>query len=194
MSFIKSNTTPNGNPTSTDNKDIIMSTSRPENTTTYFTCQGDDLINNKIGGGTNMFWDFSNTDNDVIAPAGFKRKEISIEFIDRMWLKEGAVYFGDKLRGSYIDLFVVCPAGQYYVKNDGTPALATEDVIVSHYANHIFMSGNCPMGDELNTESCSGEIPNTYKFKLAVTVPDSDNSSFGYVELEFYRERTAVLE
>ena len=56
------------------------------------------------------------------------------------------------------------------------------------------MMDSCIMGDELNTEAASSEIPSNYKFCLTITVPASDNSSKGYVSIECYRKRTVILE
>lgn len=49
------------------------------------------------------------------------------------------------------------------------------------------------MGDELNSETTSSAIPPNYKFWLEVTVPESDNLSNGWVEIELYRKRTVIL-
>lgn len=172
---------------------IVMTTSRPLNATTYFTGEGDDVVNQKIGGGTRLFYDFSDDDDLITAPAGYKRKRIDVEFIDPTWIKDGAAYFHNTLKGSYVDLFIVCPAGGYYKKNDGSYALASEDTPVEHFCNKLYMQGDCPMGDELNTETCSQQIPASYIYRLEVTVPDSDNVSNGYYNLELYRERTVIL-
>jgi len=177
-----------------DGRQLVVSTSRPRIATTYFTSSGDDISGGVIGTGKAFFYDFENSDDIITAPIGFKRKRIDFGFIDSTWVKEGTVYFHNALKGSYVDMFIVCPAGQYYLKNDGTPTLATEDIVVEHYVNRFFIQGSCSMGDELNTESCSSEIPNAYKYRFEVTVPESDNNSNGYINLELYRARTVVLE
>jgi len=139
-------------------------------------------------------WDFSNSTDDITPPTGFKRKRIEWSFIDSVWLKEGTLFFHNASKGSYVDVKVVCPAGNYYYKNDGTPTYAEVDTVVSHYVNHYFFQGTCPMGDELNTETCSNEIPANYKFRIEVTVPDTDSTSNGYINFEMYRVRTEILE
>jgi len=179
------------NPRSVDGKTIVRAESRPLDCTTVFTCIGDS--DNNIGDGKELSWDFSNTEDEVPAPAGYRRKRLEFKFLDPVHIKEGAVYFYGAQKGSYVDFYIVCPAGNYYYDNNGNPQYATEDTIISHYVIHHMICGDCPMGDELNTESCSTEIPNTYKFWIDITVPDTDNSSYGHVSLELYRRRTVIL-
>lgn len=175
-----------------DGKEISRTESRPLDTTTYFTMAGDSA--NNIGDGNKLFWDFSNDDNIVEgAPEGYKKKRVEFRFIDIIYIKEGALYFHKALKGSYVNVCVVCPAGNYYLKNDGTPALATVDTIIARYTNNHYFQGDCPMGDELNTESCSGVIPTTMKFWIEVYVPVADVESNGYISMELYRRRTVVL-
>jgi len=178
-------------PLSDDGKTVVRAESRPLDTTTYFTMAGDTDTN--IGDGKKLFWDFSNNDDITEAPEGYKKKRIEFKFLDSVYIKEGALYFHNAKKGSHVCVCIVCPTGQYYYKNDGTLALATEDTIISRYVNHHFFQGNCPMGDELNTESCSVELPNIYKFWIEVTVPDTDEDSNGYISIELYRKRTILL-
>lgn len=179
-----------------DGREMVVSTSRPAICTTYFTCAGDDTVNGVIGAGEEFFFDFSNTDHDVTedVPSGYKRKQIDFQFIDSTWIKEGTIYFHKALKRSYVDLFVVCPAGGYYYKNDGTLTQATEETVIQHFVNKLFVQGDCPMGDELNTESASEEIPSYMFYRMHITVPSTDEQSNGYINLEIFRERTVVLE
>jgi len=179
------------NPKDEDGKDIVRAESRPLGWITYFTCAGDSETN--IGDGKVLAWDFANTDDEIDAPPNFRRKRIVFGFLDDVRIKDGAIYFFGAQKGSYGDLYVVCPAGATYLNNDGSPAVATEDTIVNHYVNHHLFQGDCPMGDELNTESCSPVIPSSYRFWLEITVPNTDASSNGYVSLELYRKRTVIL-
>jgi hypothetical protein len=50
------------------------------------------------------------------------------------------------------------------------------------------------MGDEINTETCSQEMPSYLRYVLWVTVPEADTSSYGYMEMEIYRKRTVDLD
>jgi len=179
-----------------DGREMIVSTSRPAICTTYFTCAGDDITNGVIGEGQEFFYDFSNTDHDISVdvPTGMKRKQIDFQFLDSTWIKEGTIYFHNAKKGSYVDLFVVCPAGGYYRKNDGTIAQAAVETVVQHFVNKLYVQGDCPMGDELNTESASEEIPNYFFYRMHITVPDSDTDSNGYINLVIFRERTVGLE
>ena len=180
-------------PKNSDGRTILMTTSRPMNATTCFASAGDDLEIGIIGEGTRLTYDFENDEYLVAAPSGYKRKQTDFGFMDSVWLKEGTVYFHNTMKNSYVDLFVVCPSGQYYLKNDGSPGLATVDLPIEHFAIKQPIQGDCPMGDEFNTESCSQEIPSDYFFRMEVTVPEADDVSNGYISLELYRERTIVL-
>jgi hypothetical protein len=175
-------------------KQIVIATSRPVNTSTWFSGAGDKTTSTQeIGGGKLLKWNFANTDDDVTPPTGFKRKRLEFAFIDNIWVKDGGVYFKNSLFGSYLDFMIICPEGQYYRNNAGTIVQATADTVISKYVNKHFITGDCPMGDELNTESCSTEIPSNYKFWIDITVPDTDSTSTGHVTLEFYRTRSVIL-
>lgn len=184
-----------------DGKDIIMTTSRPLGTHTVFTTAGDDLQNNLIGEGTPWIFDFENSEHEVTdsitrpVPDGFKKKRIIAKFLDPVWLKEGTIYFDDAKKGTYVDLWVVCPVGQYYLKNDGTPALASVPTPVIHYVIHHRIYGNANMGDELNTEAAPTDpLPTNYELYIEVVTPNSDESTYALCELEIYRTRSVVLE
>jgi hypothetical protein len=175
-----------------DGRPLVRTDSRPVGTITMFTCAGDDAA---IGDGTPIFWDFSNSDDEVAAPDGYKRKRIEVSFCDPIYLKEGTNYFFNTLKGSYIDFYMVCPSGQYYYDRSLTPTLASGgDVVVNHYLNHHFFAGDCPMGDELNTEACADTaLPINYKIWIEVTVPSGDGSSYGWGSMELYRARNILL-
>src|SRR3990172_12703936 len=96
-----------------DGKQVVISSSRPKNTETCFTTCGDDVVTPLIGEGKRMAWDFSNTDDDISAPSGFKRKRLVVRFVDSIWIKQGTLYYFNTMKGSYGDMYIVCPAGQY---------------------------------------------------------------------------------
>ena len=173
-------------------KSYIQANSRPLGKTTCFTMSGDS--SNNIGDGKDLFWDFSNDNNDI-TPSGvfYKKKRIVFNFIDPINIKEGSIYFQNAPKNCYIELMVVCPNGQYYINNAGTPVLATTDIVIDKFVNKHFIYGNCSLGDELNTEAASNEIPSTYKYWIEITTPNSDTTSFGYISLEIYRKRTVIL-
>lgn len=180
-------------PKDVDGKQYIRAESRPLDKTTYFTCAGDSTT--EIGNGKKLCWDFSNTDDDNTddVPTGYKKKRIEFKFLDAFNIKEGAIYFQNAKQGTYIELSVVCPSGSYYLNNNGTPALASEDTQIDKFVNNHFIYGNCNLGDELNTEASSSEIPAHYKLWVEVFTLTTDNDSFGHVSLEIYRNRTRVL-
>lgn len=175
-----------------DGKPYSRAESRPLNCTTCFTGCGDSDSN--IGDGVELAWDASDdTQFQTIVDSSFKRQRVVFSFLDSVWIKEGTIYYHNVLQGSYMDMFIVCPAGGYYYANDGTPRYAAVDTAVAHYVIHHPIQGTVAMGDELNTETCSSELPNSYKFWLEITVPQEDNSSNGHFEIEMYRTRTVIL-
>ena len=177
---------------SQEGKPNVIASSRPNNTETYFTTCGDGV--STIGDGKRMEWDFSNSDDEVTAPTGFKRKRIDLTFIDPIWIKEGTVYFHNAPKGCYGDFFVVCPTGGYYIKNDGSYAQASEPTIIYRYVNKHPMQGSVPMGDELNTEETQiNPILPGYTLRIEVTTPESDVTSNGVIEFESFRARTVIL-
>ena len=155
---------------------MTVAASRPLDCTTYFTCAGDSATT--IGDGKELKWDFGNSTDDVASPpTGFKQKRIEFSFKDPVYVKEGTIYWKDAPFGSYIDLKIV----------NKSP-----EIVVSHYVNKHFIMDSCPMGDELNTEQASSELPATLKFWLYITVPDTTGYTDckGTVSLELYREAT----
>jgi len=174
-----------------NNKPVVRSESRPDDTSSYFTTRGDSATG--IGDGSRFEWDFSNSDNEVSAPSGYKRKRIETSFADDVWVKEGTVYFYNTPKGAYIDFYVVCPDGQYYYDRNGDPQQAVGDVIIEHYVVAHPMQDSAPMGDELNTEAATiNAVPPSYKFRIEITTPESDSGSNGYAELELYRIRSIL--
>lgn len=170
----------NKQPYDEDGKRYVRAESRPIDKTTFFTMAGD--TQSEIGDGQELRWDFSNDDNDI-TPSGvdYKRKQIDFTFNDEVNLKEGTIYFFDKIWGSYIDLYIIAPAGVYDPENE-TP--------IGHFVNKHFMCGTNNLGDELNTEAASQNIPAGFIFRLEITVPNTDTSSKGYVSVEIYRPNT----
>lgn len=170
---------------------VFRAESRPMGYQHYFTSRGDSATD--IGDGTAWTWDFANADNDITAPAGFKRKRIDMTFKDEIYPKEGSVYFHNAPKGCYIDMFMVCPDQAYYINHSGVPTQASGDTVIEHYAVAHPIQGECPMGDELNTESATvSAVPAGYIFRIEITTPDTDSSSNGTSELEVYRTRTAL--
>jgi len=171
-------------------REYLRAEAKPVGTGTVFVTQADNV---GIGDGKVLSWDFSNGDDDISAPVGFKKKRLEFKFLDDVYVKEGAVYYHNAIKGSYLDFYVVCPAGQYYYDNILVPHLAGVDTPVSHYVIHQMMQGTVAMGDEMNTETVSDKITLNYKFWIEVTVPDIDVASNGWVNLELYRKRSVVL-
>lgn len=179
-------------PIDDDGKNFVRSESRPVGTSVCFVGAGDDP-DEGIGEGKDLSWDFSNNEDEVDAPSGFKRKRIELRFLDVVYLKEGTCYFHNAPKGCHVDVYVVAKAGAYYKKNDGSYSIAQTDLPVAHYVIKHKMQGNCPMGDELNTETSSEGFPTNYRVWIEVTTPSDDDVSNGYILLEMYRSRTCIL-
>lgn len=157
-------------------RQVFTTTSRPPDYTTCFTMQGDSAT--VVGAGKEIKWDFSNTDDDVASPpTGYKQKKIEFSFKDPIYIKEGTLYWKDAPFGTHVDFEIV----------NKTP-----EIVVQHYVRKHFITDTCVIGDELNTEQASDEIPNTIKFWVVVTVPDVTglDDCKGYISLELYRENT----
>jgi hypothetical protein len=175
------------------------SESRPLDCTTVFTTCGDTNGGAPvIGGGNRLFWDASVpagwVDDENGAPDGTKQFSVIIQFCDSIWLKEGSLYYMNCTKGSYADMTVLCPNGGYYMYLGQVYQNTTgDDLVVDHYLNKHPLQNDVPMGDELNTETCSQELPSYLKFKWTITVPEADVTSYGYMELEMYRRRSVVI-
>lgn len=176
-----------------DGRPIVRADSRPLGTSTYFTGRGDTL-GVDIGFGKEIFWDFSNDDDLIAIPDPYttmKRKRIDLVMNDPSFIKEGTLYWMNGKKGSYLNMTIVCPQGGYYLDRNGTPQYASTDVIVYKYVNHHHFAGDCPIGDELNSEGAQETAtPVGYIYRLEITVPLSDTDSYGWGNLEMYRYRT----
>jgi hypothetical protein len=197
------------NPVSPDGKEMIRSDSRPAGTQTVFTMCGDSetgILDGKV-----MKWDFSNDDDLFYGPAvpsGMKCKRISIFFNDPVYLKDGTLYFFDAPWGSYLEMCIAVPAGNYYPNSAGTIpdymlglpntgtmySYAADDVPYAHYVTKHHIYGSCPMGDELNAEGCQLDpIPVGWHVNGYIYTWDDDTTSKGFGCFEMYRARTTLL-
>jgi len=197
-----------------DGRPITRADSRPRGYTTNFTSQGDSLAS--IGNGKLLAWDFSNAGDLVVdsltttIPVGYKRKRLEVGFSDKVYIKEGTIYFHGAPKGCYLDFWVICKAGGVYADPNGAIpgsaigldpntmyTVATVDTPITHYVNHHHIQADCPMGDELNTEGASeAGLPTQqqkYVLWIEATTPIADNTSNGYLEIEIYRFRTHLL-
>ena len=183
-------------PSDIDNRAFVRSGSRKFEWNTNFTNFADKIdAPQVIYGGKQIMWDFSNSTDDITPPSGYKKKRITVQFIDSIQIKEGTVYFLNAPFGSFVEFSVVCPAGEYYYKNDGTLAQATEDTITMTFVK-AGMMGDCPMGDEFNGEEASDVIAPNYKFWVDITTPDVEGyTNFkGHILAEINRKRSVILE
>jgi len=162
-------------PLDNEGKIFTRAESRQTDKTTYFTCVGDDT---GVGDGQDLEWDFSNSTNDVASPpSGYKQKKVVFKFSAPIQLKDGAIYWQNALKGSYLDVYIYHPTYEQYVQ---------------HYVIKHRMLGSCVVGDELNTEAASEEISAGLEFHLFITVPDSTGYQdfHGHVSIEANRAST----
>lgn len=176
-----------------DNKLWVKSESRPLNCTTVFTCNGDTLgATPSIGTGPRMEWDASV--DTFVTNGNFKSKVVEVQFCDSIWLKEGTIYYMGCMKGTKLNMELICPNGGYYMYMGQVYQNTTgHDIEVDHYVMNHPCQGDVPMGDELNTETCSQEMPNYLKIRMTITLPVADVLSYGYMEMEVYRQRSVVL-
>ena len=184
-------------PVDDEGRTFVRAESKPTTMTTYFTSSGDSAT--EIGGGTKLFFDFNNDDDEIIIDSEHRTKMVMCTFMDVVRLKEGTLYWENMPFGSHIDLCLGVPDGAYYYKNDGTLAQNNtgEPLRIARFVNDSPMMGSCPMGDELNTEAASNDIPIGTIFGFTVSVPSSvgmSDNCHGAVLMEMYRVRTVVLE
>lgn len=182
------------NPTLPDGRAIVRADSRALGTQTYFTMVGDSATG--IGDGVDLRWDFSNQDNEVKSDdSNWRIKHVDLTFIDPIYLKDGAIYFFNAQKGGYVRFAIICPQGQYYLDNNGQPGYAfTEGQPVHYFVMKHFMTGNCPMGDELNAEGAQeNPIPVGYILRGIIVAPSTDSDSHGYASLEMYRKRSVLF-
>lgn len=202
------------NPLAPDGREIIRADSRPVGTQTYFTMSGDSATG--IGDGGELRWDFSNDDymydsNDVengpTVASGIKAKRLDIEFHEPIHTKDGAVYFFDAPWGSYCEMFITVPAGNYYPNPAGSIpaaalglsgtdmyAYATKDVFYGSFIQKHYMYETCAMGDDLNSEGSQVDAtPTGWYITGLIFTPESDNVSKGYASLEIYRKKSVLL-
>ena len=193
-----------------DGRPIIRADSRPVGFQTYYTMAGDDSTAG-IGMGKCLAWDFS-TDEDLVTgdhvPPGFKCKEILATFICPIHTKDRTIYFFDAMWGSFINIDIVIPPNTYYPNPAGSISASMlgltdgkiyantgSDWVVwaSYLKRHRFYQ-SCPMGDELNAEGSSVmPIPPGWGIRGRIYVPEADNVSKGYAELEIHRCHSVVL-
>lgn len=180
---------------------IVRSESKISGFDIVFTGAGDKMDGDmEIGGGTPFVFDFSDANQLVTAPVGFKRVRVDWQFNDSVYIKEGTIYFYNMPKGSYVNMLIVCPAGYPYgYKVHGRPvedydklqyAVATEDTVVNRWVLNYRMEGSCPMGDEFNTESAAdSSAPLHYIWRAEITIPEITNweECHGHWSIELYR-------
>jgi hypothetical protein len=203
-------------PTMPDGRPLVRADTRPLDTRTYFTMSGDNMQSNTLGNGKVLMWDFSNnddiydqsiTENGPTVCSGFKAKRVDLQFLDPVYVKDGTLYFFDAPWGSYSNMYIIVPSGNYYPKEDGPIpaaalgldgvqryAYATKDVFYSCYVNRHYMYTSCPMGDELNAEGAQiNAVPIGWPI-TAIIFTDENNTTFkGYGSFEMYRYPTTLV-
>jgi len=165
-------------PKTADGKTFVRAESRPLDMTTMFTGAGDSAT--VVGGGTPFCWNAA-LDNDFdTVDSNFKRKVIDFGFKDEICVKEGAIYWTNALWLCELDFWSYIPPG----------VIDSNKHYVDHFVNRHFFHGDCPMGDELNTECASSKIPSYIRHELWITIPTADDTCKGHISIEIYRAST----
>jgi hypothetical protein len=123
--------------------------------------------------------------------------------MEGVYMKEGSFYFYNAPKGTYIDMYIVCPPGGYYDKKfldeEGnitqTFHQAETEIVFGHWVVRYPLEGTCPMGDELNTEASSDLLtPEYIIWRAEVTSPEVTGLTdfHGHFTLEFNRGRTVA--
>lgn len=175
-----------------DKKLIVRPDPRPLGMNVYFTSIGDTPTG--IGDGQEFVWDFSTTDNDVPSPpAGWKQKQIDISFSEELWIKDGWLFYSGMLKGSWIKVCIMCPVGAYYINHLGIPTQAGVETEVYCYMPKMILIGDNYQGTPFDSEGAMDALPNYYFLRAIITVPDTDDASYGHAMIKAYRKRTLLL-
>jgi hypothetical protein len=187
---------------------VVRSDSRKNGWDTVFQGSGDDMVGGKIGGGTPFRFDFEapaddprwrTPEQDPSIPEGYKRQRLDWYFNDWTYVKEGTIYFYNIPKGSFINMWIVAPAGapftrkrldQYQNLERVNYIHEDSEVPFVHWVVNYPVEGTCPMGDELNTESAA-ETP-AYPgliWRAEFTIPEVQDweQAHGHYSLELYR-------
>ncbi|MFA7219108.1 MAG: hypothetical protein WC119_01090 [Synergistaceae bacterium] len=119
-------------------------------------------------------------------------KTIYVDWCDPIHIKDGVVYFSGGTMDSHIDIWMVCPQGQYYLDNNGNPAYAHTETPIAYYVINQIMAGDAEMGIYFDVEARSTAIPNNYKLKVVIN-KGSATELRGCLRLEINRQRTVIL-
>jgi len=140
----------------------------------------------EIAGGQEGIWDFSVDQGTT--------KTIDFSFCDPVHIKDGLICFQNGALDSMIDMYVVCPQGMYYSKNDGSYGIAgSGGQLIKHYVQHHRLLGDATMGIYANTETRSLAIPIGYIIRMVITKGSATDSFKGWIRLEMNRERTVII-
>lgn len=183
---------------------VVRQDSRKKHYEIIFTGRGDRENPKAYGEGTWFKYDFSAPSSDprwIQGPEGYKVQRIEWRFLDGVLLKEGALYYYNMPKGSYINFYLIFPAGAWFYNKiidsnfdvSRTPVQLSEDTVASRWVNYYPIEGTCPMGDELNTESAQDTpSPNYARWFAEVVVPEVEGweQAHGHWTLEIYRYST----
>lgn len=184
---------------------VVRADSRKNSWDVVFQGAGDDMVNQRSGGGVPFMFDFSAPPEDPRwmneeAPAGYKMQVIDWQFCDWMYIKEGTIYYYNIPKGSYINFQVLAPPGTVHIKKSVADDLSIDRtylvdsvnwINMLHWVIDYRMEGSAPMGDELNTESAAERpSPSYFVWRATICVPEVAGweNAHGHWSLEVYRE------
>lgn len=119
-------------------------------------------------------------------------KSITLGYCDPIHIKDGVVFYDGGEVDSTLNVYIICPAGNYYKDNNGNYAYAFTDITIAYYVVDQMLLGSAPMGIYFDVEARSTAIPNNYKVKIVID-KGSSTTLKGCVRLEINRQRTTIL-
>lgn len=180
-----------------DGKKIFTTSDRPQDHYRYFTTCGDDVASQKRGGGTCLLYD--------VAPG--QSQSIDVEFMDDVYLKDGSMLYSSAAMGSWLRVDVICPAGSIYPTRDsdgnvdivngmpvpnengtGVYRLATEDVTVHRFINHMAMYAVDRERENIDTAE-PNFIPHSWRIRCTIK-NNGDTPLPACITLGMYRKIT----
>lgn len=83
-----------------DGQAKVYTTHRPMGMSTYFTGEGDNIVDNTIGNGPRLLWQMKSSDIS---------KAVSVGFSENVYFKDGYIIVKNAPFGAYLDIEVVHP-------------------------------------------------------------------------------------
>jgi hypothetical protein len=188
------------NYTQQDGTPNVLSTTRQEGTTLYFTSRGDDIENAIVGKGSYL---------SLVNPSGLTDAYSEVSFLEDIYLKDGIAFWQNAVMGDEISVEVVLKANTpLYVASqtgnfnkdasdnlipatswDGSWLILPTDHVLDRFVNSVMIMGDNTHG--LNLESStSAVVPKECKLRLSMNTATNNTAIGVNICLELYRTKT----